>query len=106
MKQSLAVAAVALALAFGASGAFAFSTVTSNNNLDDKASARVADPDDLMDNMANQQSNPHTGSATIMRFGGSSSLQFQLAPSSNSDVGVESRFIQSPGANLVPSQRR
>jgi hypothetical protein len=51
--------------------------------------------------MADQQSGTGHG-ATIMRFG-SGSLQIQGGASSNSDVGVQSRFVQSPAANSVPS---
>lgn len=106
MKYALSVAMIALALALGGSSAVAFTTITNDDNLDNKAGLRLADPDDITNNMANQSTSGNSHSVTIMKFG-NGSLQFQAgASSANSEVGVESNFIQSPGANLVPSQHR
>jgi len=88
----------ALALWLSASTAFAFSTQTSNNRLDSMSSARLADPEDLMDSM----SNPQSFGAHVLPFGGST-RQFG-GSSAYGQSGAESRFAPNVGAGLVPSK--
>jgi hypothetical protein len=101
MKPSyVSLAFATLLLLAGASAAMAFTT-QSGPSVDTMTSSRVADPDDVMDNLANQQSGGAPGSVmslggTTLRFGGSSS---------DSDTGANSRFLTSPAASTVPSQQ-
>jgi hypothetical protein len=90
----LAAASVALALALGASGAFAFTTVTSSTSTDSKANARLADPDELMNNMANEQS---SGGTRTMHFGGAT-LQLN-----GPGAASRSPFLPSPAAQGLPA---
>ncbi len=88
----------ALAFWLSVSTAFAFSTQPSNNRLDSMSSARLADPDDLMDSMSNPQPfgthlQPFAGGTT--QFGGSAAY---------GQSGAESRFAPNVGAGLVPSK--
>jgi hypothetical protein len=106
MKHSLSVAILALALALGAPGAFAFDIVNDGTSIDNKAGLKLADPDDLTNEMSSQQSAAGRSGATIMHFG-NTTLQFQAGSgsSANRDVGIESRFVPDPAANSVPSLR-
>ena len=97
-NRFLPLAAVAFAFAMSASAAFAFTVTTSNNATDNRVSARLADPDEIMDNMANGQT---SGGMHIMNSGGAK-LQFS-APSGGATTGIESRFLPNPAAQSVPS---
>ena len=89
-----------LGLFAGAPSAFAFTT-QSSASIDTMTSARVADPEDLMENMASQQSG--AGPATVLHLGGSNLTVG--GSSSSSETGANSRFLVSPAAATVPSQQ-
>ena len=97
LKYAHRIPAMLVALAVGSGGAQAFTTQTVNTNVQTKANARLADPDDLMDSMASQQS---SGTVGAMRFGGAT-LRFE-GPSSGGD-GPNSPFLADPAARTVPS---
>jgi hypothetical protein len=100
MKQKFALLAVAvfLVLGFAMSSAFAFSTTTAPSNLDVKSSNRLADPDDLMSDMAAQRSS----GAQTQSFG-NTTVQITnsaVAPGN----GIESRFVPNTSSVIVPSR--
>jgi hypothetical protein len=98
MKYPLVVAAALAALALGASNASAFTIVTGDSSTEGKANLRLADPSDLRDNMANQSS---PGGTQTMQFG---RTQLRITGStSNGDGPVNSPFLSSPSASMVPS---
>ncbi len=99
MKQHLAIfgLAASLALVLGASGASAFSQTSAPGSLDLKTSNRIADPEDLMNDMA-AQSSGGTRSYSL----GNSTLQFSAPADSTS--GAESRFVTNPSTVIVPSR--
>ena len=93
----LSAAAIAGALAFGVTGVFAFTTVTPTTSQDTKTNARLADPDDLMSDMANQQS---SGGTRVMHFG---STTLELSGGLGGGGGGHSPFLTNPAAQSVPS---
>ena len=101
MKKSWAILSFAslMTLALGAPGAVAFSSTSSPSSVDTKAANRVADPEDLMNDMSAQPS----GSVRTYSFDTGASLQFN-APS-DPNTGVESRFVTNPSTVIVPSHR-
>ena len=100
MKKSWTILSFAalMTVALGASGAFAFSSTSSPSGVDTKAGDRVADPEDLMNDMSAQPG----GSVRTYSFGNGASLQFS-APS-DPNTGVESRFVTNPSTVIVPSR--
>lgn len=99
MKYVLLSAAMfALTLSAGVSTALAFSTQTSNTRLDTMSSARLADPDDLMDSM----SDPQSFVTHLEPFGGGT-LQFGES-SAYGQSRAENRFVPNVGASVVPSK--
>ena len=97
-KQStfLGLAAV-LALVSSAPGAFAFSQSSAPGSIDLKSSNRIADPEDVMNNMAA----PSSGGTHSYSFGNGS---LQLSAPADSGSGVESRFAPNPSTVIVPSR--
>lgn len=90
--------AALLTLAFGTPGAAAFSWSSSPSSVDLKAGNRIADPEDLMNEMSPSQS----GGAQTHSFA-NGTVQFSAPPSTS--AGVESRFVTNPSTVLVPSHR-
>ena len=76
--MGLTAASLVMFLA-GVSGALAFSTQASNPGMDRAVSNRLADPEDLADQMSGSQTGG--SSTTIMHFGGMTT-QFSTPPSS------------------------
>jgi hypothetical protein len=99
MKKHLASLglAAALALTLGAPGAFAFSQSSAPGSIDLKSSNRIADPEDVMNDMAA----PSSGGTHSYAFG-NGTLQFGTPADSGS--GVESRFAPNPSTVIVPSR--
>lgn len=99
MKKQVALfgMTVALALAIGVPAAFAFSQTTAPGSIDLKTGNRIADPEDLMNDMAGQSS-----SGTYRSSLGNGTLQFGTP--ANPDRGVESRFAPNPSTVIVPSR--
>jgi hypothetical protein len=100
MKRQFALSTMVTALVLGVAvpGAWAFSATTTPSSLDVKSSNRLADPDDLMSNMAAQQS----GGAQTQSFG-STTVQI-TNPAIAPDSGVESRFVPNTSSVIVPSR--
>jgi hypothetical protein len=97
MKHLLGFSALVAAFAIGAGSAMAFTVQTTNTNLQDKANLRLADPDDLMDSMANQQS---SGSSGAVRLGGTT---LRFSGSSSGAGAPNSPFLEDPAVRTVPS---
>jgi hypothetical protein len=99
MKKQLAFLGLvaALALVLCAPGAFAFSQSSAPSSIDIKSSNRIADPEDVMNDMAA----PSSGGTHSYSFG-SGTLQFSAPAGSGS--GVESRFAPNPSTVIVPSR--
>ena len=101
MPKTLIVSAVAvLAVATGATSALAFTTVTKDGYPATTLSTRLADPEDIMSDMASQQSSG--GSVTISRFGGTT-LGI-VGPGAGYGTGV-GPFVPDPAMTTVPSKR-
>jgi len=98
MKHLLGMAVAMAVLAVGATGASAFTVVTSDAAAQSQANLRLADPDDLAKTMANQQSSG--GGQTVQM--GRTQLRFGATPY-GSGAG-NSPFLTNPAASMVPSQ--
>ena len=96
MKHLLGFSALIL-VAVGAGSAMGFTVQTTNSNLQDKANLRLADPDDLMDSMASQQSSGAGGAVHV----GNTTLQF--SGSSSGASTPNSPFLEDPAVRTVPS---
>ena len=86
-----------LMLAFSAPGAGAFSWSSGSSSVDAKASNRIADPEDLMNDMAAAPS----GGVQIYPLG-NGTVQFSAPASASS--GIDSRFVTNPSTVIVPSR--
>ncbi len=88
-----------LAVALAASNAHAFTAVDSEDYPNTALSTKLADPDDIMDDMANQQLN---GAAQVVnRFGGAT-VEY-AGP--NGSGNYDTRFLADPAAGTVPSKQ-
>lgn len=96
MDRMLGLVAV-LGLVALAPAAHAFTTVQPSG-VNTSNGARLADPDDLMQQMQDERQG-----GTVSLPGGSGSLQFQ--GSSSSIGGVDSKFVPEPGSAYVPSMQ-
>lgn len=96
MTHSLGVAAALVGLVAFMPQSHAFTTVQ-GSDVPAASQARVADPDDLMQNMQDEQS-----SGVVSLPGGSGTLRFDGG--SAAAGGASSRFVQEPGSELVPAQ--
>jgi hypothetical protein len=91
-------AIVLLALAAGVSTGHAFSTVTSDEFPAAARATPLADPEDIVNDMANQQSN---GAAIVNSFGGTT-----LGIQGPSGGGLaQGPFVPDPAVTTVPSKR-
>jgi hypothetical protein len=95
MKIPVILAVAASTILFGAPLAQAFQQVESNS-VPAVNAARVADPDDIMNNMDNEASG-NGGVVTPL----SNSFHF-----GRSTTGGNSPFLESPASRTVPSQAR
>jgi hypothetical protein len=89
--------AALLALGFPAHDAIAFSITSQPSNLDAKSSNRIADPEDVMSDMAAQGSG-----GTYRSSLGGATMQFNGPATAGS--GVDSRFVTNPSTVIVPSR--
>jgi hypothetical protein len=100
MRKALILGAWAVvAVTMAAPGAFAFSTVSGDDYPNTALSTKLADPDDIMDDMASEQMN-HSNTV-VNRFGGGT-LEF-TGPSGSGTY--DSRFLPDPAASTVPSKQ-
>jgi hypothetical protein len=100
MKMPIILAVAASTILVGAPLAQAFQQVESSS-VPAVNAARVADPDDIMENMDNQASG---NGSVVTPFG--NSLHFgTLSTNSGSSEG-NSPFLESPASRTVPSQAR
>ncbi|HTU54942.1 MAG TPA: hypothetical protein VMF62_13320 [Acetobacteraceae bacterium] len=100
MKMPIILAVVASTILVGAPLAQAFQQVESSS-VPAVNAARVADPDDIMENMDNQAS----GSGSVVTpFG--NSLHFGTSSTNSGSSDGNSPFLESPASRTVPSQAR
>jgi hypothetical protein len=97
LSRTFGFIAAALSLVAFAPSSHAFQSAPSNA-LDTMSAARLADPDDLLQSMDNEQSG-----GTVALPGGSGSLQ--LNSGANAPGGANSPFLPRAGSAIVPSQR-
>jgi len=100
MTVPIIFAVAASTILVGAPLAQAFQQVESSS-VPAVNAARVADPDDIMNNMDNEASG--NGSA-VTPFG--NSLHFGTSTTDGSSSGGGSPFLESPASRTVPSQAR
>jgi hypothetical protein len=99
MKLSYCLPALAIVFVAVAPSAFAFSTVTSDNYPANTLSTRLADPDDIMQDMGQRYGG---GGVTIQHFG--NTTVGIVGPSGGYGAGQDS-FVGDPGMGTVPSKR-
>jgi hypothetical protein len=100
MKMPMIVAIAASTLLLGAPVAEAFQQVESSS-VPAVNAARVADPDDIMQNMDNEASGNTT---TVTPFG--NTFHFGSSTTDTGSSGGNSPFLESPASRTVPSQAR
>ena len=98
MKMPMIVAIAASTILVGAPVAQAFQQVESSS-VPAVNAARVADPDDIMNNMDNEASGNGSG---LTPFG--NSLHFGTSTTNTHRSGGNSPFLESPASRTVPSQ--
>jgi hypothetical protein len=99
MRLSLYLSALAIASVALAPAAFAFSTVTSDNYPANTLSTRLADPDDIIQDMGQRYGGR---GVTIQHFG--NTTVGIVGPSGGYAAGQDS-FVGDPGMGTVPSKR-
>jgi len=99
MKKRLGLLGFAalLAVGFAAHDAIAFSLTSQPSNLDVKSSNRIADPEDVMSDMAAQGSG-----GTYRSSLGGATMQFNGPGAAGN--GVDNRFATNPSTVIVPSR--
>ncbi|HTZ80265.1 MAG TPA: hypothetical protein VMC10_20320 [Stellaceae bacterium] len=100
MKMPIMLALAASTILVGAPLAQAFQQVESSS-VPAVNAARVADPDDIMNNMDNEASG---NGSVVTPFG--NSLHFGTSTTGGSSSGGSSPFLESPASRTVPSQAR
>jgi hypothetical protein len=100
MPMKALLFAAALVFLAGAPFAQAFQTVP-GDKVPVANAPRVADPEDIMDNLANQDALSGTAASPV-----GNTLRFGIPATNGGSLGAPGPFLESPASRTVPSQQR